>query len=159
MEVLDAIKERRSIRKYQPRAVEEEKINKVLEAGRWAPSGSNRQPWRFVVVTKDRLREKLRNVAHDQSFVEDAPVVLVICNKKGANLVNLGLAMQNMCLAAYALGLGTCIVGWFDKEPVQHLLRIPEAYEPSYLIPMGYPAEEPTKGRKPFEELVHFETW
>lgn len=159
MSILKVIKERRSIREYAEKEVEKEKIRKVLEAGRWAPSGNNQQPWRYIVVTKNETRKKLMKAAHNQSFIREAPVVIVVCNEKGSNLVNIGLTLQNICLEAYALGLGSCIVGWFKKERVEELLAIPREYEAAYLVPIGYPAEEPTKSRKKLEELVHYETW
>lgn len=159
MDIMEAIKERRSIRDYKQKEVEEKKIKKVLEAGRWAPSGSNRQPWQYIVVRKDSLREKLMKAAHDQSFIGEAPVVIVVCNKKKSNLVNIGLTIQNICLQAYALGLGTCIVGWFEKNDVRNILNVPEGFSPSYLVSLGYPAEHPSQDRKPLEDLVHYEKW
>lgn len=159
MEVFEAIKGRRSIRNYLDKEVEEEKLKKILEAARWAPSGSNRQPWHFIVVQKQMHRKQLRKAAHDQAFVEEAPIVIVVCTNEGANMVNIGLAMQNICLEAYALGLGTCIVGWFESDEVDELLEIPKKFTSAYLIPLGYPKEEPTSDRKDLEDIVHYEKW
>ena len=159
MEVFEAIVKRRSIRKYLDKEVEEEKIMKILEAARWAPSARNVQPWQFIVVKDKERRKELEKIAYNQRFVGEAPVIIVVCNKKGESLVNVGLAMQNICLEAFELGLGSCIVGWFDKERAKEFLKVPDEYDVCYLIPIGYPAEIGVSNRKKLKEIVHREEW
>ena len=159
MEVFEAILKRRSIRKYLDKLIEEEKIIKILEAARWAPSGGNRQPWRFIIIKNKERRIKLSEIAYNQKFVKEAPLVIAICNKKGESLANIGLSMQNICLEAFDIGLGSCIIGWFNKEEARKFFNIPEDYEICYLITIGYPAEKPTSNRKKLEEIVYEEEW
>jgi nitroreductase len=159
MEVFHAILGRRSIRNYLDKPVEDEKLLKVLEAARWAPSSRNTQPWTFIVVKNEETRKKLKELAYGQDFVHQAPVVLVVCTKEGSNWVNIGLAIQNICLEAYELGLGTCIVGWFDREKTKELLGVPNGWEVAYLIPLGYPAESPKSNRRKLDEIIRWEKW
>ncbi len=159
MQVLQAILSRRSIRKYLKKPVEEDKLLRVLEAARWAPSSRNTQPWAFIVVRSEGMREKFKELAYGQNFILEAPVVIVVCSRNGSNWVNLGLTIQNICLEAYELGLGTCIVGWFDRRKAKELLDVPDGWNVAYLVPLGYPAESPKSRRKKLEEIVHYEKW
>ncbi|MEM3407247.1 MAG: nitroreductase family protein [Nitrososphaerota archaeon] len=159
MEVFEAILKRRSIRKYLNKPIEEEKIIKILEAARWAPSGGNRQPWRFIIIRNEEKKIELSKIAYNQKFIKEAPLVIAICNKKDESLANIGLAMQNICLEAFDLGLGSCIIGWFNKEEARKFFNIPEEYDICYLITIGYPAEKPTSNRKKLEEIVYEEEW
>lgn len=159
MEVFEAIRKRRSIRKYFDKQVEEEKIMKILEAARWAPSARNTQPWQFIVVKDKERRKELAKIAYNQKFIEEAPVIIVVCGEKAENLVNIGLAMQNICLEAFELGLGSCIVGWFDKEKAREFLKVPDEYDVCYLIPIGYPAEIGVSSRRELKEIIHREEW
>jgi nitroreductase len=157
MEVFEAILKRRSIRKYLDKPIEKEKIIKILEAARWAPSGGNRQPWRFIIVKNKERRIKLSEIAYNQKFIKEAPLIIAICNKKDESLTNIGLSMQNICLEAFDLGLGSCIIGWFNKEEARKFFNIPEEYDICYLITIGYPAEKPISNRKNLEEIVYEE--
>jgi nitroreductase len=159
MEVFEAILKRRSIRKYLDKPIEKEKIIKILEAARWAPSGGNRQPWRFIIVKNKERRIKLSEIAYNQKFIKEAPLIIAICNKKDESLTNIGLSMQNICLEAFDLGLGSCIIGWFNKEEARKFFNIPEEYDVCYLITIGYPAEKPISNRKNLEEIVYEEEW
>jgi nitroreductase len=159
MEVFEAILKRRSIRKYLDKPIEKEKIIKILEAARWAPSGGNRQPWRFIIVKNKERRIKLSEIAYNQKFIKEAPLIIAICNKKDESLTNIGLSMQNICLEAFDLGLGSCIIGWFNKEEARKFFNIPEEYDICYLITIGYPAEKPISNRKNLEEIVYEEEW
>ncbi len=159
MTVFQVILGRRSIRKYLDKPVEDDKLLKILEAARWAPSSRNSQPWAFVVVKNEETRRKLKELAYGQDFILQAPVVIAVCSKKGSNWVNLGLTMQNICLEAYELGLGTCIVGWFDREKAKELLGVPDGWEVAYLISPGYAATSPKSTRKKLEEITHWEGW
>lgn len=169
MDVYECIKQRRSVRSYREREVEEEKLKQVLDAGRLAPSASNQQNWKFVVVRDARLRAELMEAAKGQQYVGQAPVVIAACATDSdhvmpcghpSHLVNLAIAIDHMTLAARELGLGTCWIGAFDQEPVRRALGIPGSVEVVELLPLGYPAEWPSpRPRKPLEEIVCYDGW
>ena len=170
MDVMEAIRKRRSIRSWQDKPVEKEKLDRVLEAGRLAPSANNRQPWRFVVVTEEATRKKLATAANDQTFVGQAPVVLVGCAVETDRVmacgqhcypIDVAIAMTNMTLAAVAEGLGTCWIGAFQEDQVKQVLGIPEEVRVVELMPLGYPSNPETGpgSRKTAEEFRVFEQW
>jgi len=170
MDVIDAIKTRKSVRAYLDRPVEEEKLNLVLEAGRLAPSASNRQEWRFVIVREVEKRVHLAQVAGNQSFIAEAPVVIVACAETDGHLMPCGLssypidvaiALDHMTLAAVASGLGTCWIGDFDESKVKEILGIPEKIRVVELMPLGYPVDPSaiTKKRFPLNKTVKYEHW
>ncbi|MFP4028010.1 MAG: nitroreductase family protein [Candidatus Brocadiia bacterium] len=169
MNVIDAICERRSVRSYEDREVEEEKLEQVLDAGRRAPSANNRQNWKFIVVRDADLRAKLVEAANGQKFVGQAPVVIAACATSTDHvmscghpdyLVNLAIAIDHMTLAACELGLGSCWIGAFDQQKVTDLLNIPDEASVVELLPLGYPAVEPgQKSRKSLEEVVSYDGW
>lgn len=179
MEVLEAIKTRRSIRHYKPDAISEEKLNTVLEAARWAPSWKNTQCWRFVIVKdkerKARLAETLGPGNPSHSAIKEAPVVIVagaelgksgfhegklITDKGDWYMFDLALAMQNLTLAAHSLGLGTVHVGRFDAQKAAQILNVPQGVVVVEMTPLGYPAKEAkTPPRKEFSELVFRESY
>lgn len=167
MDVLEAIRTRRSIRAYDSREVEEEKLKRVLEAGRLAPSASNRQDWKFIVVRDSEKRKMLVEAAGGQAFVEEAPVVLVVCGTEPdkvmycgqpAYTVDTSIALSFMILEACELGLGTCWLGHFDEKRVKEILGIPAGVRVVAMTPLGYPAESPAaRPRKSIDEVVSFE--
>ena len=178
MEVLEAIKTRRSIRKYKATPVDDKTLELVLEAARWAPSWANSQCWRFVVVRDPGIKAELVNMAGDDNPASDAirnaPIVIVACAelgkagyKGGEPMSDLGdwymfdvaLAMQNLVLAAHALGLGTVHVGLhFDSKRVARILGIPEGFRAVEMTPLGYPDQEPkARPRKELSELVFYD--
>jgi len=169
MDIFETIQERRSVRSYADKKVEDEKIEKVLEAATSAPSANNRQEWRFIVVRDNELRTKLIEAAHGQRFVGEAPVVIVACAAESdhimscghpAHLIDVAIAVDHLTLAARALGLGTCWVGAFDANAVRSILGIPDDIEVVQLIPMGYPADWPaSRSRRPMDNLVHYDRW
>ncbi|MEM3536589.1 MAG: nitroreductase family protein [Candidatus Bathyarchaeia archaeon] len=169
MEAFEAVQKRRSIRAYQPVPVPKDKLLRVLEAGRLAPSASNIQPWHFIVVTEAEKREKLAQ-APFAKFLKEAPVVIVGCGDQKASpkwfIVDVAIAMQNMVLTATSEGLGTCWVGSFDESQVRELLKIPENYRLVALLALGYPRRKfdltgkilhLIRRRKPLEKIVSFE--
>jgi len=170
MNVFDAIRTRRSIRKYLNKPVEREKLSKILEAARLSPSAANRQPWRFIVVTDQKIKEELR-AAYDEDWFVSAPVIIVGCalpseawvRSDGEEYwkVDLAIAMQNLILEAWDLGLGTCWIGAFREDEVKRILGIPDEARVVALAPLGYPAEEkdPVTKRKPLEEIVSYNYW
>lgn len=167
---------RRSIRRYRKDKIPEESLDKLLEAMRWSPSWANTQCWEVVVVRQQETRAKLqailgRNPAHDA--VLQVPAVLVLCAKKGKAgfkkdgpttklgdwfMYDIGIANQNLCLAAHALGLGTVIVGSFDQDAVGEVLGVPPEYQVVSMLPVGYPDHEPkAPPRREVSEFRHDE--
>ncbi len=167
MDVLAAIKARRSIRAYGAREVEKEKLNRVLEAGRLAPSASNRQDWKFIVVRDQETRKRLVEAAGGQKFLGTAPVVLVVCGTEPEKIMMCGqpayaidasIALSFMILEACELGLGTCWLGHFDEKQVKEILGIPAGVRVVAMTPLGYPAESPAaRPRKRLDEVVSYE--
>lgn len=167
MNVSEAIKNRRSVRAYQPTAVPEDKLNRVLEAARLAPSAHNSQDWKFIVVRDKEKREKLAEAAAGQSFIAQAPVVIAAVSLAPehtmscgvpAYAVDLAIAVDHMTLQATEDGLGTCWIGAFDQEKVKEILEIPAQYKVVALLPLGFPADSPgPKQRKEPKEIISFE--
>jgi len=190
MDVMQAIMGRRSIRKYRAEPVTEEALQTVLEAARWAPSWSNTQCWRLVVVrdkeTKSKLADILIGVRPDKAnpateAVRSAPVIIAACGERGVSglrkdesgqsvpatdkgdgwlMFDVALAMQNMSLAAHALGLGTVHTGSLDAAEAAGILGVPENIVVVELLPLGWPDEEPAaRPRKEINEFVFFEKY
>lgn len=177
MDLFQALHERRSVRKYKLDPVPADTLTKILDAARVAPSWSNLQCWKFIVVrdpeTRSRLAESLfdKNPAK-KALKEQAPVTIVLCadpKESGAQysedysnyyMLDAGLAMQQFMLAAHAEGLGTCWVGWFDEAKVREICRIPADQRVIALTPLGVPAVQPSpRPRKELEEIVYTEEW
>ena len=166
MDFLELCRKRRSIRKYKPDKIPKAKLEYVLEAGRLAPSWGNRQCWRFIVVTD----KKKRRAISTREWVAEAPAIIVGCARPDLSgtmfgqryyMLDMGIAMEHIVLAAAEQGLGTCwIGGQFDEEAVKRTLDIPDGVRVVALTPLGYPAETPgLKGRKPMDEVVSHEKW
>jgi nitroreductase len=176
---MDGIKGRRSIRKYRRDPVPEDALQKVMEAVRWAPSWANTQCWEVIVVKDPRIKSELATAlimpnAALPSMTE-APLVVVLCGKKGASgfkkgeaatargdwlMFDTGMAMQNLCLAAYALGLGTVVIGLFDHKKAEEILGVPPNVEAVAMTPLGYPAAEGrVPKRKEISEFVFHEKY
>jgi len=166
MQVEQAIQQRRSVRSYRAEEVPEEKLHKVLEAARLAPSGHNAQEWRFVVVRDRQKREQLAEAA-GQSFIAEAPVVIaavslspdrVMSCEVPSYAVDLAIAVDHMTLQAVELGLGTCWIGAFQQNEAKKVLNIPEPLKIAALLPLGFPADASReKTRKSFKEVVCFD--
>ncbi len=170
MDVLEAIRGRRSIRRFKSDPIPEDDLMRILEAATWAPSAGNCQPWEFVIVTDEELKREIARAALAQMWISSAPVVIVVCaniprtswryGERGRTLYciqDTAAAIQNMLLAAYSLGYGTCWVGAFDEAGVKEVLRIPDNVRPVAIIPIGKPAEAPVAPpRIPLKELVHW---
>jgi len=164
-----AIRKRRSIRSYQDREVEEATLNQVLEAARLAPSANNRQEWKFVVVREKVIKQRLAEAANGQTFVAQAPVVIVACATESQSVmmcgqprytVDVSIAVAFMVLQAAALGLGTCWIGAFDETTVKNILRVPENIRVVAITPLGYPTGEyPSRPRKELSQITSFETY
>lgn len=169
MNVMDAIRGRYSVRSYKDQPVEEDKLLAVLEAARLAPSGSNRQPWRFVVVRDVQRRQEMMAACKGQKFIGQAPVVIAAvglmpdrvmsCDVPG-DPVDVAIAIDHMTLAAFELGLGTCWVGAFDQDAVRNVLEIPADHKVIEVLALGYPAADAgAKDRKSLEDIVCWERW
>lgn len=166
MSLIDIILSRRSIRRYEKKEIPKYVLNKILEAGRLAPSASNRQPWHFIVVTDHDIKKKIASTG-DSSFIKDAPIIIVGCGLIGDDytrkwgtswtIIDTSIALQNMVLAAWALDIGSCWIGDFKKEEVKRLLNIPEDWKAIALVTFGYPAEKSgSKPKKRIDEIVSF---
>lgn len=169
MELMQAIRERRSIRAYAETPVEKEKLFEVLKAGRLAPSSRNEQEWKFVVV-QDKLRiEKLYHACREEKFVLEAPVVIAACGTKPhyvmrcgqhASPIDVSIAVTHMILRAVDLDLGTCWLGSFYENKVKAALEIPHEVRVIAVVTLGYPRFQPQPtSRKPLEDIVCFERW
>jgi len=167
MEFKDIIQKRRSVREFTDEIVSDEKLRRVLEAAHLAPSASNRQDWKFVVVKDANKRKALAQVANNQAFVGQAPIIIVavalmperimICGIP-SYAVDLAIAMEHIVLAAVDEGLGTCWIGAFSQENAKRIMGIPDKYKVVTMMPMGYSVGETAASlRKPIEEVVCYE--
>ena len=175
-DMLELILKRQSDRRYSNKPVEREKLERIMDAGRMAPSACNAQPWKFVVVTEAKLIKELSEAASAKligmnTFVNQAPAIVVIVrerpnfsSKVGGTIKNkdyshidIGIAAENICLQAAAEGIGSCIIGWFDEKSIRKILNIPSSKRVELLITLGYSISEyREKKRKPPEDTVSY---
>ena len=175
-DLLELIISRQSDRKYSSKPVDKEKLERIIEAGRMAPSACNAQPWKFIVVTDPELVLKIADAGSAKligmnSFVAQAPAIMVIVREKpnmsskvGAtiknkdySLIDIGIATENICLQAKAEQLGSCIIGWFDERQIKKLLKIPKSKRVELIITLGYSlSDQREKRRKPAAETVSY---
>jgi len=175
-EMLELILRRQSDRKYSEKPVETEKLDRIIEAGRMAPSACNAQPWKFVVVTDTSLIKRLAQAATEKvtgmnSFVSQAPVLIVIVREnpnlsskiggkiknKDYSHIDIGMAAENLCLQAKAEGLGSCIIGWFVERMIRKILEVPASKRIELIITLGYSMSEyREKKRKPKDVTVSY---
>ncbi|MGD2040786.1 MAG: nitroreductase family protein [Anaerolineae bacterium] len=169
MEFSELIRERYSVRAYKPDAVEEEKLERVLEAARLAPTAANRQPFQLIVLSTQGREAELQRIYQRRWFV-DAPIVICICalpdegwvrmDGKAYVDVDAAIVMDHLVLAATDVGLGTCWIADFDPDAAREVLGLPEGVEPIAFTPLGYPADKPrTKKRKSLDDLVRYDGW
>jgi len=174
MDIMQAIRGRRSVRKYKSDPVPEASLNNILEAGRLAPSAWNGQPWKFIVVTDEERRKGLADRAKTtsgkaQEWIAEAPVIVAavatdtdrqMTNGIESWPVDIAIAVDHMILAAAGEGLGTCWIGAFSEEDVKEYLEVPDEMRVVILFPLGYPADEPkSKKRKNIEEVVCYDRY
>ncbi|MFH1132860.1 MAG: nitroreductase family protein [Nanoarchaeota archaeon] len=173
MDVFEAIRSRRSIRNYLDKEVDWELLGRVIEAAKQAPSAGNQQNWKFIVVTDKAKRASVSEACLQQYWMQMAPVHIIVCTEpqkarqfygiRGERLYsiqNCAAAIQNLSLAAHALGLGTCWIGAFDEEMLKRVVGIPDYVRPQAIITLGYPAgkvEEPWEYR--VYDVTHLEKW
>jgi nitroreductase len=163
---LDLARSRRSVRQYQPTPIPDDLLEQVLEAGRWAPSAVNSQPWEFIVITDQQVKQAVYDLAGVFGLkwkqLLSAPVVIVICARKltAYSRDDCIFAAENMLLCAADLGLGTCWIGGFNENKLKRLLSIPQGYHLPGMLTLGYPAHEPTAPqRRELETMVHQNTF
>ncbi len=175
-EFMDIVKTRRSIRKYEDRDVPPEALNTILEAVRWAPSWANTQCWELVIVKDRAVKEQLQATLPPKgnpavAAMVQAPVVLALCGRLKSSgyykdqvttkfgdwfMFDLGIACQNICLTAHALGLGTVVVGLFDHDRAGAVLKVLQGYELVAMIPLGFPAKvSSAPNRREIAEFTH----
>lgn len=174
--MLELIISRQSDRKYSDKPVEKEKLDRIIEAGRLAPSACNAQPWKFIVVTEPMLISKIAEAASAKligmnTFVAQAPVQIIVVREKpnmsskvgstiknkDYSLIDIGIASENICLQARAEGIGSCIIGWFDEKMLRKLLVIPRSKRVELIITIGYSlSDHREKKRKPPEETISY---
>jgi nitroreductase len=173
LDVFEAIKSRRSIRAYTSDEISDDAVKRLIDVARWAPSAGNIQPWEFVVVRDPVAKQRLSAAALDQRFIEEAPIVIVVCadmnrsgwryGRRGVDLYCLqdtAAATQNMLLAACALGLGACWIGAFREGEVERILKTPKAVRPVAMVSIGHPAEKPHAPQKrSIGEMTHYESF
>jgi nitroreductase len=161
MSLIDTVLSRRSVRRYEPKEIPRDVLDQILEAGRQAPSAANKQPWHFIVLTDYEIKKELSKGLFNR-FIKDAPVTIVGCAPKDLiagkwSMVSTTIALQNMVVAAWAMGVGSCWIGDFNEEKVKRLLSISENWNVVALVSFGYPAEKPQpRKKKPVEEIVGF---
>ncbi len=173
MELYEAINERRSVRHFLDKDVEEGKILRILEAAIKAPSAGNLQPWEFVLVKEEKNKRDLANAALYQTFIYEAPAVIVVCADRERSASRYGFrgtelyciqdtaaATMNLMLAAVAEGLGTCWVGAFHEEEVRKVINAPKNVRPVAIVPVGYPSRDGYRtGRYDLESVLHRESF
>jgi len=179
MDLMEAIKGRRSIRKYKPDPIPEDALQKIMEAVRWSPSWANTQCWEVIIVRDPNMKSALANTLTKTnpslSSMTEAPLVIVLCGKKGVSgfkkgeaatvkgdwlMFDTGIAMQTLCLTAHSLGLGTVVVGLFDHKKAEEILGVPQNAEVVAMTPLGYPAVEGSAPkRKEPSEFVFYDRY
>ena len=169
--MMEAIKTRRSVRRFKPAPVPEGLLKEVLNAARFAPSADNAQPWKMIVVMDEQTKVKLAAASNGQKFIAEAPLILVACGipdeafqtaggYQSSHVIDVSIALDHLTLAAHALGLGTCWIAWFKEDKVREVLGIPEDVRVVALTPLGYPGETPERTpSKTLEELVVYDRY
>ena len=181
MNFQELIKKRQSVRKYQEKIVEKEKIQQIIEAVHIAPSACNSQPWKLIIVDNPELKNKLAKATFSKTitfnrFALEAPIIMVLVIEKakliaqiGGSIKNqeypqydIGIAAEHICLQAAELGLGTCMIGWFDEKKIKKLLDIPKKRKVGLVITLGYPPEDyriRKKIRKPINDIYRYNSY
>jgi len=169
--LMDLIEKRKSIRSYKPQDVEEEKLNYILQAFRKAPSAKNLQPWKLIIVKDKKKISDLSIACNNQTFLSEAPILIVACAKEdeaygvmggymNSYPIDIALALEHLILAATEKGLGTCWIGAFKEKLVKDLLDVPDNVRVVAITPVGYPAVEGrTRGRKPISKIVCYDKY
>ena len=161
MNALEAIGKRRSVRKYTGEAIPREDLEKIVDAGRLAATGGNRQPWDFVVVTDRAMVERLKVAA--EWMEKAAAIIAVVMDPSSRWWIEDGsAAVENMLIASTALGYGSCWLEGYTlphEEEFKKLLDVPKEKRLLTLVPIGVPAEEPTREKRSLQEVLHWERY
>lgn len=164
MDAMDAIKGRRSVRAYEARPVPAELIEQIIDAARLAPTANNLQPWEFIVITEPDARRKIADLTDWGKFIADSGACVAVYAKPVKHYLEDGsAAIENILVAAHALGLGTCWVAGYGKdygEPIGKMLGVPDGYKLVGLISLGYPAERPAAhDKRDLSDVLHWEKY
>jgi len=181
MHFKELISQRQSVRKYQDKPIEKEKIQQLIEAVHIAPSACNSQPWKLIIVDEPELKKKVAKATFNKTisfnkFAVEAPVIAVLVIEKAKLIAqisgsiknqeypeyDIGIAAEHFCLQATELGLGTCMIGWFNAMKIKQLLNIPKKRKVGLVITLGYPPEgykQRKKIRKPLDEICGFNSY
>lgn len=172
MDFYDVIKKRKSIRKYMPKSVEPEKLERIFQAARYAPSWKNLQCWRFMAIDDKEVIAQVKTACDDWNqklITDEVPMLMVLLaieedsgvrDGKAYYLLDSGLAMEHLMLAAANEGLGTCWMGLFNEEKTKNILNVPDGVRVVAISPLGYPAEDPAlRPRKELSEIIYKNTW
>ncbi|MFQ6050879.1 MAG: nitroreductase family protein [Candidatus Hydrothermarchaeota archaeon] len=168
MDVIEAIKERRSVREFTDDDVSDEIVREILDCARWAPSGINNQAWRFIVIKNNETKEKLSKLTHYGRIIRESKVCIAVfldlnvMYDRTKDVQSIGACIQNMLLAVHALGLGAVWLGEIlkNKEKVREILEAPEFYELMAVVALGYPKpKKRTSSRKDLSEITYSETY
>jgi nitroreductase len=164
MSIIESILSRKSIRQYEKKEIPKEVLNQIFEAGRNAPSAANKQPIHFIVLRDHELKKQLTTIF--SRFLKDSPVVIVGCADVKSLLtgrwavVDTTIAMQNMVIAAWSLGIGSCWIGAFNEKKVKETLKIPDRWKVVALITLGYPAKQPKqREKKSLEKMFSYDSF
>ena len=169
--LMQLIETRHSIRSYKDQEIEEDKLNYVLQAFRKAPSAKNLQPWKLVVIKNKKILTDIAIACNNQTFMEEAPVIIAACAKEeeaygsmggymNSYPIDIAIALEHLILAATEKGLGTCWIGAFKEQLVKDILGVPENVRVVALTPLGYPAREASiRGRKPLTEIISYDKY
>jgi nitroreductase len=173
VDLLEAIKGRRSIRSFKSDEVTQREVDLLIEAATHAPSAGNIQPWEFTIIKTPEMKKRLVEAAYGQSFIEEASIVIVVCANEDRSSQRYGdrgktlyclqdsaAAIQNMLLTAYSLGLGSCWIGAFKEDEVRAVLNVPAGVKPVAMIPIGHPARiASSRQKRTMEQIVHYEKY
>lgn len=169
MEILKEIKERISVRNFEKKAIPKEIINRILDAGRVAPSAKNRQPWRFIVVDNEDIKKKIETAAYSQEFVGSAGIIIAACstnieynmpNGQPSYPIDISFAVSFMMLQAQAEGLGSCLTSTYDETKLKNILSVPYSMRVVMLLLIGYSSEElHARDRKMLNTISSYNHW
>lgn len=170
MKIIEEILERRSIREYNGKTIEPEKLTRILEAARLAPTARNQQDWKLILVKNPGIKEKLVDLASpQQQFLKGAPILIAACAMNPAYvmrcghpayLIDLAIVLEHIALQAVREGLGTCWIGSFDELKAKKVLNMPENFRIVELMSLGYPDQiPPARPRKPIQDLINWDSW
>lgn len=169
MEMLREIEKRQSIKKFRGEKVNKEQIERILEAGRQAPSAKNRQPWRFIIIDDEELKGRIKTASFNQEHVGEAPIVVAACstnidyrmpNGQLSYPIDISIAVSFMMIQAEHEGLGTCVVTTYDEQEVKDLLTVPYSMKVVMLLLIGFPLDKPLPElRKPLSSIISYNHW